>query len=128
MRYSYLYLKKSIMPVNERLANTIREAFADLPDVEEKRMFSGVCFMVNGKMCICINNKELMCRLAPDVYAAALEKDGTRTMVQNGRLMKNFVFVSEDVLQNRKDFDYWITHALAFNQIAEPSRSKAKKK
>lgn len=116
------------MPANERLLNVIREAFADLPDVEEKKMFSGVCFMVNGKMCICVNKNEMMCRVAPDIYEEALELNGTRSMVHNGRVMKNCVFVSEDVLKNRNDFDYWINNALAYNKIAEPSKSRAKKK
>ena len=116
------------MPSNERLANIIREAFADLPSVEEKRMFSGICFMVNGKMCICVNKDEIMCRVAADIFEQALELNGTRSMIHGGRVMKNCVFVSEDVLKTRKDFDYWINSALAFNQIAEPSKSRAKKK
>jgi hypothetical protein len=32
--------------------------------VEEKKMFGGMCFMVNGKMCICIRN-EILCRIGP---------------------------------------------------------------
>ena len=116
------------MPVNEHLTNIIREALADLPDVEEKKMFSGICFMVDGKMCICVNKTELMCRVAPEVYEEALEKNGTRSMLHNGRTMKNYVFVSDDVLKTKNDFDYWINHALAFNKIAEPPKSKPKKK
>lgn len=116
------------MPANERLANIIREAFADLPDVEEKKMFAGICFMVDGKMCIGVNKDEIMCRLAPDVYEEALELNGTRPMIHMGRPAKNFLYVSEDVLRTRKDFDYWIDNALAYNKIAEPSKSKAKKK
>ena len=116
------------MSANERLANIIREAFANLPDVEEKRMFSGVCFMVDGKMCICVNKDEIMCRVAPDIFEQALEQNGTRMMIHGGRVMKNCVFVSAEVLKTRKDFDYWINHALAFNKIAQPSGSKAKKK
>lgn len=116
------------MPANEHLTNIIREALADLPDVEEKKMFSGICFMVDGKMCICVNKTELMCRVAPEVYEEALEKNGTRSMLHNGRTMKNYVFVSEDVLKTKNDFDYWINHALAFNKIAEPPKSKPKKK
>ena len=79
-------------------------------------------------MCICVNKDEIMCRVSPDVYEQAVEMNGARSMIHGGRVMKNCVFVSEDVLKTRKDFDYWINHALAFNKIAEPSKPKAKKK
>lgn len=115
------------MAYNERLTNIIREAFADLPDVEEKKMFRGVCFMVNGKMCICISDDNLLCRVGPVIFEEALEKDGTRVMVNNGRTMNGFVYVSKDVLQKRSDFDYWINNSLAFNKFAKASKPKSKK-
>jgi TfoX/Sxy family transcriptional regulator of competence genes len=43
------------MAYNTKLADRIREALAHLPDVEEKEMFRGVCFMVDGKMCVCVS-------------------------------------------------------------------------
>lgn len=115
------------MAYNERLTNIIREAFADLSDVEEKKMFRGVCFMVDGKMCICISDDNLLCRVGPDLFEEALEKNGTRTMINNGRTMKGFVYVSDDVLQKRSDFDYWINNSLAFNKFAKASKPKPEK-
>jgi hypothetical protein len=35
--------------------NRIREVLSHFTEVEEKRMFGGTCFMLNGKMCICLN-------------------------------------------------------------------------
>ena len=61
--------------------------------------------MWDGKMCICISANELMYRAAPEIFEEALEKNGTRTMVNKGRIMKGFVFVSEDVLKTKADFD-----------------------
>jgi len=47
------------MAINEDLANRIRELLSDLPAVQEKKMFQGLCFMVNDKMCICVNSGEI---------------------------------------------------------------------
>ena len=49
------------MAYNEDLANRIRKSLADhgIEDVEEKKMFRGLCFMVNGKMCVCASADEL---------------------------------------------------------------------
>ena len=41
------------MAYNETLADRIREIIAQTHDnVEEKKMFGGLCFMVNDKMCM----------------------------------------------------------------------------
>ena len=62
------------MAYDERLADRLREALAERPDVAERKMFQGMCFMVNGKMCICVRDNELMCRIDPEVYLHVLEK------------------------------------------------------
>lgn len=115
------------MAVNEKLINRIREALGDIKRVEEKKMFSGICFMVNGKMCVCVGKDEMMCRIGPDHLDEALEREGCRQMIHNGRIMKGFVFVNEEVIKSQKDFNYWIDLSLAFNKKAKASKPKLKK-
>src|SRR6516164_8361045 len=110
------------MPYNEKLANRVREAIADAGDIEEKTMFRGMCFMLNGKMCICVNEDEIMCRVGPAEYEAALEKPGCRPMVHNGKTMTGFVFVSAEAIKLKKDFDYWVKASLAFNKDAKAAK------
>ena len=83
--------------------------------------------MVNGKMCVGIIDDEMMCRIDPDVYEKALEKKGCREMDFTGRPMKGYVFVSEDGMKTKKDFDYWISLAMEFNKKAKASKKKVKK-
>ena len=115
------------MAYNEKLADRIREAIADLGDIEEKKMFSGMCFMVNGKMCICVNDAEIMCRIDPAIYETTMEKPGVRPMVHNGRTMKGFVYVSQEVIKSKKEFDYWVQLSLAFNKKAKAAKKPKKK-
>ncbi|MBK7669520.1 MAG: hypothetical protein IPJ32_20585 [Sphingobacteriaceae bacterium] len=49
------------MAYNEKLVDRIRESLIDLPKIEEKYMFDGVCLMVAGKMCIGVVKDEMMC-------------------------------------------------------------------
>jgi TfoX/Sxy family transcriptional regulator of competence genes len=49
------------MAFNEKLNDKIREAMAHLPKVEEKYMFGGSCFMLNGKMCVGVVKDEMTC-------------------------------------------------------------------
>ena len=112
------------MAGNEQLMNRIREAFADLPDVEEKKMFRGTTFMVNGKMCISVSSDEIMCRIGPTEHDRAIEKNGVREMIHGGKTMKGFVHVSEAVLKNKKDLDHWLKLSLDFNTKAKAAKKK----
>jgi hypothetical protein len=112
------------MAYNEKLADRIREALVDQPDVEEKKMFKGLCFMVNGKMCLCASGDEMLCRIGPDIFEQALETNGCRGMIRNGKPLKDFVFVGEDAMHTQKQFDYWVNAALAFNPRAKATKKK----
>jgi TfoX/Sxy family transcriptional regulator of competence genes len=112
------------MKYNTKLADRLREALVHLPDVEEKEMFRGVCFMVDGKMCVCIGGDEMLCRIGAGEVATALEQNDCRQMINNGRVMKDYVFVSEEGFHRQKDFDHWIKLALGFNPKAKASKRR----
>ncbi len=110
------------MAYNEKLTNRLREAFADTKNVEELKMFRGIAFMVNGKMCITVGDDEIMCRIDPAMQETALEKKGTRAVIMRGREYKGYVKVQEDVLKTKKDLESWIRLALDFNKFAKASK------
>ncbi len=114
------------MAYDEKLNDRIREAICNLPNVEEKHMFGGTCYMVNGKMCIGVVKDEMMCRIDPDLYEEALGKNGCREMVFTGKPMKGFVFVSHEGIKTKTQFDYWIDLCLEFNKKAKASKKKKK--
>jgi TfoX/Sxy family transcriptional regulator of competence genes len=109
-----------------KLADKIREALQHLPDVEEKEMFRGICFMVNGKMCVCVSGDELMCRIGESQVEGALENHYVRQMIMRDRPAKDYVFVSEEGYRHQKDFDHWIKLALDFNPQAKASKKRVK--
>ena len=112
------------MAYNTELADRVREALMDLPDVEEKKMFRGVTFMVNGKMCISVSGQELMCRIHPDIQAKNIELPGIRGMEKGGKILKGFVYVSPENIQRQEDFDYWVQASLDFNGQAKSSKKR----
>ena len=120
------------MAYNEALTNRIRESVLEYmkPEdkVEEKRMFSGVAFMVNDKMCVTAGDERMMCRIDTEVYEEALKKDGCSPMIMKGRVYKGYVNVSTDGIANKADLDYWVKLALSFNKKAKASPKKKKKK
>ena len=111
------------MAYNEKIAARVRERLADQPNLEEKEMFGGIAFMVNGKMCAGVVKDDMMCRIDPDKHDEALEQPGCRPMDFTGRPMKGWVFIDEHGMKDKKDLDYWIGLALEFNK-----KAKSKKK
>ncbi len=71
------------MAYNIELADRVRERLAKVPDieVEEKKMFSGLSFLINGKMCINISHENLMCRYNPELEDAVSERKGFLPMI-----------------------------------------------
>jgi TfoX/Sxy family transcriptional regulator of competence genes len=113
------------MAINEKLADRVRE-FISLSHekVDEKRMFGGLCFMVNDKMCVGVEQERLMVRLDPAKYEESMEKEGCKPMDFTGKVMKGFVFVDIDALNTKMKLEYWIKLALDYNKIAKPKNKK----
>lgn len=109
------------MAYDQALADRIREALVDQKDVEEKEMFGGICFMVNGKMCAGVMKDELMCRIDPASVEQALEKPGCRAMKMGAKTMKGYVLVGAEGIRHIEDFSYWISLCLEFNPKAKAS-------
>ena len=112
---------------NEKMTKRIREALTVVPKVEEKKMFRGVVFMVDGKMCITAGDDEMMCRIDPAIHEEAVKKKGVRSVIMRGREYKGYVRVHEDAMKSKKDFEYWIGLALEFNKKAKAAKKKKKK-
>jgi TfoX/Sxy family transcriptional regulator of competence genes len=110
------------MAYDEKLADRVREALAELPGVQEKKMFRGVTFMVDDKMCVSVSGDELMLRFDPDMTEKLVEEPGTRPMIHGGKNMKGFIYVSPERFKNQKDFDCWINLALEYNPRAKSSK------
>jgi TfoX/Sxy family transcriptional regulator of competence genes len=116
------------MAYDEKSAGRVRELVAENhATIEEKKMFGGLCFMVNDKMCVGVEQERLMLRIDPEKYEELMEKEGCRPMDFTGKPMKGYVFVDKDVLKTKKQLQYWINLALEYNKIAKPSKKKKSK-
>jgi len=90
---------------------------------ESKAMMGGLCFMVDGKMCVGVTKERLLVRLDPAVEADALKKPGCKPMDFTGRPMKGFVFVHPEGYETEKQLRDWLNLALDFNPRAKASKN-----
>jgi TfoX/Sxy family transcriptional regulator of competence genes len=103
------------MAINPQLTKRVRDALTKVQHVEEKKMFRGIAFMVNGKMCVTVGDNKMMCRIDPAAHQQAVEKDGVTTVVMKGRDYVGWIYVDESVIPDKKSLMYWIKMALQYN-------------
>lgn len=82
------------MAFSEELAQRIRRLLAQVGQVDEKRMFGGVAFMVRGNMACGVLGPDIIVRVGPASYAEALTRPGARVFDMTGKPMSGWVRVS----------------------------------
>jgi TfoX/Sxy family transcriptional regulator of competence genes len=112
------------MAYNTKLADRVREYLVRLPNIqiEEKKMFGGLSFMVNDKMCVNVSGDNLMCRFDPNLKEEISKKKGFQTMVMKGKEYKGYCYVNPEGFKTENDFEYWIKLCLSFNDQAKSSK------
>lgn len=114
------------MAYDIKLADRVREYLAQATalDIEEKKMFRGLAFMVNDKMCVNVSGDNLMCRFDPALTEVLAERNGYLPMVMKGKEMKGYCYVEPSGFKTKKDFEFWIGICLDFNERAKSSKKK----
>jgi TfoX/Sxy family transcriptional regulator of competence genes len=108
------------VPHDEGLAQRIRERLEEQPHVSEKRMFGGLAFLVGGHMAVGIVRDEMMVRVGPAAYDAALCEPHARPMDFTKRPMKGFVFVAPPGFEEDADLARWVERGVAFAASLPP--------
>ncbi len=122
------------MAFDEYQADRIRHFFKSKGvHFEEKKMMGGLCFMVDGKMCVGTHIDKklgvdlLMCRIGQDAAEQSRDQKGCLPMDFTGRPMKGYVFVNPEGTDTDQEMEKWLEMALAFNPLAKASKKKKKK-
>jgi TfoX/Sxy family transcriptional regulator of competence genes len=112
------------MAYNEKMAERVRSALAGTKNLVEKKMFGGIAFMVNDKMCMGVDKDDIMLRCDPEKTDELLRKKGARPFDLTGRPMKGWLLVSEAGIKAKADFDFWVKTALEGNKNAKVAKKK----
>ena len=108
------------MAYDETLAARIRRALTPRPDIDERKMFGGLAFMLRGNMCCGVVSDTLMLRLGNEGAAAALEEPHTRPMDFTGRPMKSMVYVDPGGTASDEDLYRWVNRGADFAATLPP--------
>lgn len=102
------------MPYSEQLAARVRKLLARRKGITEKKMFGGLCFLLNGNMCCGVVHDELVLRLGPEGAPQALQQPNTREMDFTGKPIKSMVYLTPAGHKQDADLRQWITQAIDF--------------
>ena len=118
------------MSYDEKLAARIRALLSSRDDVEEKKMFGGLCFMVRGAMCCGLTKTDLMIRVGPDQYEHSLEQPHARPMDFTGRPIRGMVYVAPVGVRSRASLERWVRRGIAFVESlsSSPGERAARKR
>ena len=102
------------MAFNESLASRIRDALARKKYIEEKKMFGGIGFLLNGNMLVGVWKNSLIVRLGPDEGEVALLEPHVREFDITGKAMKGWAMVEPEGVEADEQLKDWIKRAVKF--------------
>lgn len=108
------------MAYDTTLATRVRRLVMSDPAMVEKKMFGGLCFMIQGNMACGIHRQDLVVRLSPAEAAVALDRPGTRLFDITGRPMKGWLMVAGDACADDEVLQAWVEQSVAFAQSLPP--------
>ena len=89
-----------------------RGALAEAGVLTEKKMFGGLCFMVDGHMCCGILGRDLLQRVRAEETASLVQLPHVREMDFTGKVLKGFVYVGEEALRGSVRLQGWLDKGL----------------
>jgi hypothetical protein len=102
------------MAFDEALAERIRQRLARRKNVEEKKMFGGVGFLLNGNLLVGVWKSCLCARLGPEQAGEARREPHVREFDITGRAMKGWVLVEPGGVAGEDQLADWIGRAATF--------------
>jgi len=108
------------LPYDESVAARIRRALAPRTDIDERKMFGGLAFLMHGNMCCGVVKDTLVVRLGNDGAAAALAEPHARPMDFTGKPMKSMVYVGPEGIADDDDLNRWLGRAIGFAETLPP--------
>jgi TfoX/Sxy family transcriptional regulator of competence genes len=102
------------------LADRIRHQLSRRRNFTEKKMFGGICFLLNGNMCCGVLRNELIIRVRPGEREAILQERYTRVFDFSGRPSKNMVYVGTKALEKDAELKRWLQITLEYVRSLPP--------
>ncbi len=103
---------KPVSTTMTHLAERIRTILDGDPRITEKTMFGGLSFLLNGHILVaCNKDGRILLSVGKENNEAALARPGAAQMIQAGRVMRGFIWVEADAIEDDDDLRDWVETA-----------------
>src|ERR671935_3292026 len=103
------------MAYDEELAARIRELVSDEPGLEEKKMFGGLGFLVQGNMAVAASGQGgLLVRVDPNESDALVSSSNAYAMEMRGREMTGWLRVDTEDVQSPDELRGWVERGVSY--------------
>ncbi len=110
------------MPFNEKVNLKILKHLSEWPGTVSKKMFGGVCHLMNGHMVCGVYKDFYIFRLGKDEADKVFELPYVRSFDITGKAMRGWIMVHHHDLQNDQQLHYWLEKARAFVSTLSPKK------
>jgi TfoX/Sxy family transcriptional regulator of competence genes len=109
------------MAYDTELAERIRELLAPRRGVEEKPMFGGLAFLINGNMSVAASGQGgLLVRVSPQDTDKLLDRAHVSPMVMRGREARGWLRVDADGVKTKRQLQTWVTRGADYASSLPP--------
>lgn len=102
------------------LAERIRNQLLRRKNFTEKKMFGGICFLLNGNMCCGVIGHDMIIRVKPEMTQSFLREKDIREFDFTGRPSKNMLYVGPNALKNDEELKQWLQITLNYVKSLPP--------
>lgn len=115
------------MAYDQDLADRVLAAIGIRPGISEKRMFGGLCIMMNGNMLCGVERDRYMFRVGKERQAEALAKPGASPMDFTGKPLGGYVYVDAAVCDD-ETLQEWVNFTAAYVDTLPVKKPNARKR
>jgi TfoX/Sxy family transcriptional regulator of competence genes len=109
------------MAYDEDLADRIRQLIGHERGVEEKRMFGGLAFLLNGNMTVAASGQGgLLVRVPPDDTDKLAERQHVSPMVMAGREARGWLRVDTEGVKTKRQLQSWVARGTEYAKSLKP--------
>ena len=108
------------MSYDKGLAQRVREIVEEEPGYDEKKMFGGICFLIDGNMACGILHDDIIIRVGIDNYEESLRLPNTRIFDITGKPMRGWVLVSSEGHESDEDLTEWVQKGIKYARSLPP--------
>jgi TfoX/Sxy family transcriptional regulator of competence genes len=115
------------MSYDEKLADRIRRALGPRDDIQERKMFGGLAFLIRGHMAISASGQGgVLVHVDPARTDELIATTAATIAVMQGREMPGWLRVGADHLATDADLSPWVEIGIGHARSLPPKKAAAK--